>query len=237
MQPLKPFFYYFGSKWRLSAKYPKPKYDTIIEPFAGSAGYSCRYYDRKIILIEKNPIIVSIWDYLINVKTEEILSLPDIEPGQLISDLNICQEAKWLMGYWMGSVERNPANQPQALMIYSTKKRKWRWGKEIKTRLAEQVPKIRHWKVICADYSSAPPLQATWIIDPPYQGLKSCYPFNDIDFKKLAKFCKTRNGQVIVAENVGADWLPFKSVGYDAPSVNNVFTGKKKPRKEAIWIK
>jgi len=33
-------FSYFGSKARIGNKYPKPIYDTIIEPFAGAAGYS-----------------------------------------------------------------------------------------------------------------------------------------------------------------------------------------------------
>ena len=35
------FFSFFGSKVALAKNYPQPKYDAIVEPFAGSAGYSC----------------------------------------------------------------------------------------------------------------------------------------------------------------------------------------------------
>lgn len=34
-------FYYYGAKNLLSRYYPEPKHDIIIEPFAGSAAYSC----------------------------------------------------------------------------------------------------------------------------------------------------------------------------------------------------
>ena len=33
-------FYYYGRKKQIAKYYPEPKYDTIVEPFAGSAAYS-----------------------------------------------------------------------------------------------------------------------------------------------------------------------------------------------------
>jgi site-specific DNA-adenine methylase len=36
---MRPFFRYFGTKWRLAQKQPKAR-GTVREPFAGSAGYS-----------------------------------------------------------------------------------------------------------------------------------------------------------------------------------------------------
>ena len=33
-------FYYYGRKKQIIRHYPSPNYDTIIEPFAGSAAYS-----------------------------------------------------------------------------------------------------------------------------------------------------------------------------------------------------
>jgi hypothetical protein len=32
---LRPFWRYYGGKWRAAPRYPAPRYDTIIEPFAG----------------------------------------------------------------------------------------------------------------------------------------------------------------------------------------------------------
>ncbi len=48
------------------------------------------------------------------------------------------------------------------------------------------------------------------------------------NFNKLAKWCKERNGQVIVCENTKADWLDF------LPVVNNKGTRTTKTV-EAIW--
>lgn len=38
---------YFGSKVSVAHKYPPPKHDIIIEPFAGGAGYSLCYDEGK----------------------------------------------------------------------------------------------------------------------------------------------------------------------------------------------
>ena len=76
---LRPFFSYYGSKWRLAPKYSKPKFDTIIEPFAGSASYSLLYPKRKVKLIDLDDNICILWEYLINVKEKEIRALPLLE--------------------------------------------------------------------------------------------------------------------------------------------------------------
>lgn len=55
-------------------------------------------------------------------------------------------------------------------------------------------------RVACADYRQMPNVEATWYIDPPYDNRAgSYYVHADVD-------C----GQVIVCENEGATWLPFR---------------------------
>ena len=54
---LRPFIRYYGGKWRAAPLYPAPMHSTIIEPFAGAAGYSMRYPDRDVILVERYPVI------------------------------------------------------------------------------------------------------------------------------------------------------------------------------------
>lgn len=39
---LKPFWRYYGGKYRAAPRYPVPLHRTIVEPFAGAAGYSLR---------------------------------------------------------------------------------------------------------------------------------------------------------------------------------------------------
>jgi len=63
-----PFWHYFGGKWRAAPHYPAPRHRRIIEPFAGSAGYSMRHHEHDVVLVEKNPIIAEMWRYLIAVK-------------------------------------------------------------------------------------------------------------------------------------------------------------------------
>jgi site-specific DNA-adenine methylase len=55
LKKLKPFFCYYGGKWRAAPHYPAPEHDRIIEPFAGAAGYSMRYPQKRVALYEKDP--------------------------------------------------------------------------------------------------------------------------------------------------------------------------------------
>lgn len=53
-------FSYYGSKSKLVNLYPEPLHDTIIEPFAGSARYSLKYWDKDIYLIEKDITLIKV---------------------------------------------------------------------------------------------------------------------------------------------------------------------------------
>ena len=102
-KPLRPFFKYYGSKWSLAKHYKKPKSETIIEPFAGSACYSLHHWNKyEVWLNDLDDNIASLWSYLIKVKESEIKSLPLLKQGQSVDDLDVCKEAKILMGFWLG---------------------------------------------------------------------------------------------------------------------------------------
>ena len=51
-------FSYYGSKSKVVDLYPRPKFDKIIEPFAGSARYALKYFDRDVLLVDKYEVIV-----------------------------------------------------------------------------------------------------------------------------------------------------------------------------------
>jgi site-specific DNA-adenine methylase len=205
---LKPFFCYYGGKWRVAKRYPAPVNDTIIEPFAGAAGYSTRYYNKNVILYDIDPVICGVWDYLINVSVEELMSLPSTISH--IDDLNVCQEAKWLIGFWLNKGTTTPKKSPSLWMRQGLAPNSW-WGDGLKTKLAKQIEKIKHWKIVNSTYESIPDIQATWFVDPPYQGdAGQKYKCKFSDFENLANWCKNRSGQVIVCEQEGANWLPFQ---------------------------
>lgn len=218
MQPTKvrPFFGYYGGKWRDALKhYPPPEFDTIVEPFAGSAGYSLRYPDRRVILCEVDPILSGVWKYLTRVKPAEILSIPDLTPDQTLDDLKVCQEAKWLIGFWLNRGVSTPRRTPSRWMRDGIRPGCF-WGERVRVTIASQVGAIRHWKIRNCSYLDCPPApkRSTWFIDPPYQHAGRHYRFGSdlVDYNHLSTWCRSRNGQVIVCENSGADWLPFREL-------------------------
>ena len=212
-------FSYYGSKSKIVDYYPPPKHKRIIEPFAGSARYSLKYWQNDVLLVDKYPVIVGIWNYLIQATKADILALPDLKTGDNVDTFNISQEEKWLIGFCINGGSAQPKKTAKD---YNT------WG-EAKIRIADDVQKIKHWKVILGSYEDLENEEATWFIDPPYQFGGEWYvkSTKNIDFYKLAEWCQGRKGQVIVCENTKADWLPFK------PMVD--MQGAMYKTTEAIW--
>lgn len=104
-------FSYYGSKSRVVKFYPKPKYDRIIEPFAGSARYSLLYYDRDVTIVDKYEVVVKIWKWLQLCSPNDILSLPDLTTGMVLSDCNLCEEERLFLGMCAGIASTSPRNK------------------------------------------------------------------------------------------------------------------------------
>lgn len=213
MQQLRPFFGYYGGKWRDALKhYPEPEHETIVEPFAGSAGYSVRHANRRVILCELDPVLAAVWRYLIRVKAQEILSIPDLDPDGSVDDLKVCQEAKWLVGFWLNRGAASPRKSPSKWMREGIRPGSF-WGTRVRRTISSQVDAIRHWKVYECSYADCPTTRvATWFVDPPYETAGKHYRFGSeqLEYGALADWCRSRPGQVIVCENEGAKWLPFR---------------------------
>ena len=228
---LRPFFSYYGGKWRVAKKhYPAPQHNVIVEPFAGSAGYALRYADRQVILVERDPVVAAVWRYLIRVSAHEVLSLP-IEFDS-VDELSVCQEAKWLIGFWLNRGVSRPRKSPSRWMREGIRPGSF-WGEQVRARVAFQVQAIRHWMLIEGDYTKAPQMEATWFVDPPYQlaGKHYHHGSKDLDFEKLGQWCRAQRGQVLVCENEGADWLPF------APLADIRTARRGKRSREVLWVK
>lgn len=207
---LKLFFTYFGGKWRTAPHYPKPLHRTIIEPFAGSAGYACRYPEHDVILVEKNPKIAAVWRYLIAAKPADILRLPT--KVSHVDEIPGPDAARWLVGLWLNKGAAEPHMTPSRWVRDGIRPNS-SWGEVIRERIASQLGSIRHWQIIEADYSHAPRVSATWFIDPPYMSFGHRYPsrLGREDYRPLGEWCRGLPGQVIVCEQAGADWLPFRT--------------------------
>lgn len=207
---LQPFFTYFGGKWRVAKHYPAPTKATLIEPFAGSAGFSLHYPHLKVKLFDKDPNICGVWNFLIRAKESEILALPlAIKDTR---ELSLIPEAKALIGFWLNKGMTSPCNVPSKWMrdhAQDTSRKNTYWGEGVRARIAGQLQYIRHWTVQNQSYADIDNQDATWFIDPPYHVSGARYRFNKIDFAHLGEWCRSRTGQVVVCEQAGASWLPF----------------------------
>ena len=228
-----PFWRYYGGKYRAAPLYPAPRHKTIIEPFAGAAGYSLRYAHHDVLLIDANEKVCGVWDYLIHASAAEILALPDLERGSGVDAIDAPQEARWLMGFWCGAGAQTPRNSPSPWSVRDDKQDTW--NTVGRARCARQVESIRHWRIQHGTYRDAPDIDATWFVDPPYQGRAGAsYPngSKSIDFADLGDWCRSRTGHTMVCEGPDADWLPFEPLAQLLGTNGTKRTGKSV---EVIW--
>ena len=215
---LEPFWRYYGGKWRAAPRYPAPAPAPLGEPFAGAAGYSLRYYDKRVILVEKYPVVAEIWRYLIGARSEEVLSIPLVEHVDELPS-RVPEGARWLVGFAMNAAVTSPRSSLSAgRKRLREKGRNYEgWSEMQRARVARQVDAIKHWKVFELGYEETGSFnpRATWFVDPPYKrsGVHYVHSSKSIDYAHLADYCRSRRGQVIVLEEEGADWLPFRAFG------------------------
>lgn len=206
-------FYYFGGKTIMARRYDAPQFPTIVEPFAGSASYSM-YHARqasRIVLIEKDERVIELWERLLRMTPEQVLAIRVPEAGERIRDF-LYMTAATSNAIANTSHMKTTDRQPRAIRV-------------MLHRIARTLPLVQgKIKVRQGDYRDAPDIEATWFIDPPYQvtgqaskttrfpqgmgyapGCKS----SDLDYGELAEWCRSRQGQIVVCEQEGADWLPF----------------------------
>lgn len=229
MKRLPPLLSYYGSKYTLAPRYPHPQHRQIIEPFAGGASYSLCHAEHDVLLVDKYEKLIAVWQYLIAASPSEILSIPLLGHDETVDDLAVCQEARWLVGWWLNIAVASPRKRmskwgrvPDA-RTGKPRVRVEMWGERCRERIASTVPHIKHWRAVCADYANLDIAQpATWFVDPPYQlaGKHYVHGSKGIDFAALGAWCASLSGQVLVCENAGASWLPFQPFAVGASSRN-----------------
>lgn len=199
---------YYGAKTNVVHLYPPPKYGKIIEPFAGTARYALKYWDREVLLVDKYDVIIKIWKWLQRCSPKDVLSLPRrIKPKESIESFKFdCEEAKMLMGFLISYGVEKPR-------VNATDKHLHRpnFVNFSLMRIAANLFKIKHWQFLNDSYENVPNETATWFIDPPYQFGGHSYVHNNksIDFGQLGAWSRSRIGQVIVCESDKADWMDF----------------------------
>ena len=215
-------FSYYGSKSKIVNYYPPPKFDKIIEPFAGSARYSLKYWQNEVLLVDKYPIIIDVWHYLQNASENDILKLPKLKAGENLNNFDLTNIEKLFLGFVIVGGLESPR-------LKCGNFRGNQYQDRILKKIANNLFKIKHWKIIEGNYENIDNIEATWFIDAPYQFGGHSYKHSNkqLNFAELSEWCKSRNGQSIVCENSKADWMNFKPIIEMVGSIHKTT--------EAIW--
>lgn len=213
-------FSYYGGKSKIANNYPLPRFQTIIEPFAGAAAYSLLYSDRSVLLNDLDPTIVKIWKYLRSAPKARIQNLPELGWGDTLKRYDLTEAERLLLGFAVNRGVSRPCN------IVT----EWSWMNDTIRVMKKRILRsnIRHWSILRGSYDSLPNIIATWFVDPPYQFARGSYSYDNIDYQLLAEWCRTRRGQVIVCEGNGANWLPF------SPLIRH--KGQRRVQSELIYV-
>jgi hypothetical protein len=207
-----PLFKWFGSKWSSSKHYPAPKHDIIIEPFAGSAGYSLRHCEKAVVLAERDIHIRRLWWWLITEANEsDIRELPiDIPEGTDIRELGLSLGQSLLIKSW-----QRTNNVGDCWTVSSWGNKPGQWTANTRARVASEFHQIKHWKVVEDGMTLLVQDEPrTWFVDPPYQ-FNYQYRSEPLEYSDLASRIHNLRGQVIVCEAIcqktgeRPTWLPF----------------------------
>lgn len=207
-------FAYYGAKHGLAPKYPRPQYNTIIEPFAGSAGYSVRWASdsTRVILYDIDPAVVELWHRVQKITMAELNAITrHVEHDETTDDPLVAASA--------GGSGLKSALEGKTGAITPRMRKDW---PQVRRRIWRALPRVSNWEIRHGTYDEAPNIEATWFVDPPYSvhdlgytnlahasGNAYRYGSSDINFKHLGDWCQSRTGQIIVCEQHPADWLPF----------------------------
>lgn len=207
-----PLFKWFGSKWLSSRIYPPPEHDTVLEPFAGSAGYSLRHHEKKIVIWEADPNLNALWSWLIkDASTADVLEIPiGIPEGTEIAALELSRGQSLLLKHW-----QRTNNVGDCWTISPWGNKPGQWTANTRARVAEELHAVKHWKL----ENVRPDRPGTYFIDPPYfYNYRYRFKKDGFDYAALVEKIKLipRRSQIIVCEaacqKTGRvpDYLPFK---------------------------
>ena len=223
-----PMFPYFGAKHGLASTYPRPRYDTIVEPFAGAAGYSTHWANGHTVIVNDiDQGVLSSWQMLQTLTVEEIRDYLTVEAAKDRTFEPMIAATGGSSAWAMTRTGTDRAVTP-------------RMRKDVPgtiARIERALAKPTVWQLREGSYLDLPDIEATWFIDPPYQPLASMagdgyvHGASGIDYDELADWCQSRRGQVIVCEQSPAEWLPFTD---HRNQHNGDHTGGKR-RLEVVW--
>jgi site-specific DNA-adenine methylase len=226
-------FAYYGAKHGLARSYPPPAFGTIIEPFAGAAGYSVFWAtpQHTVKLFDKDERVVDLWRDLM------------FDTAGLVSELDT-QIKTGVVRHPILTIMRGGTTE-RLSGRRSEKVNDWLIGNwsSVRRRILKVAPLIAGWTIQQCDYRDIPNERATWFIDPPYQPFLtdagSLYRegSDGIRYDELSTWSQSRTGQVIVCEQEPAKWLPFRPLKRQNAQATNTSGRGSQARTEVVWTR
>lgn len=223
-------FAYFGAKHRFARYYPPPAHNRIIEPFAGSAGYSVYWATpfHKVMLVDSDPLVIDMWLALQDANITEVL---DEAEAQLTED-RVTSPFIYSIGGGLTRVKPGGSAKTSEMM-----RNMW---PGIRRRIEAVLPMVRRWDIYHADYQDLVyPPESTIFVDAPYQPktpgtAAHRYGEKRLDYGVLADWVIDRSdwSQMIVCEQGDADWLPFEVLQSHRTRMRK---NDPQPRTEVMW--
>ena len=190
-----PLFKWFGSKWLSSRIYPSPEHDVIFEPYAGSAGYSLRNHEKRVVLWEDEAQLKALWRWLIkDATTSSVLDIPiNLREGTDIRKLGLLDGQALLLKMW-----QRTNNVGNCWTISPWGNKPGQWTANTRARVAEELHAVKHWRLRRIEFDRS----GTYFIDPPYF-YNYRYRFEEaFDHKTLVERIRAipKSSQIIVCE-------------------------------------
>lgn len=237
-----PLFKWFGSKWLSAKTLPAPKYDHIVEPFGGGAGYSLRHVEHDVLICESDPHLSKLWPWLIGEATEALIrDIPiGIPIGTDIRTMGLSEGQALLLKNW-----QRTNNVGDCWTISPWGNKPGQWTANCRARVAEEVGAIKHWRFetdgmrVMRSSVELGAESSTWFVDPMYRYNYQYRQSKGHDYDELGTIAQLLPGQVIVCEAVCSktgkvpDWLPFVHFGDRITSRRKV--DQNHHSKELIW--
>jgi len=209
----------------------------IIEPFAGGASYSLAHHEHQVWLNDIDGAVAAIWNFIIHSLGSGSAEIPsefmqNVKQGDKVSKMPGAES--WPLGLLrLIQSEANVGTQGATGIHDQVTKFAVPTIKRLPAKMAYWAPRVAHWRITQCDYRDLPNLEATWFMDPPYNNAAGQrYRHHGIDYAELAEWCRSRRGQVIVCEQVGATWLPFEDL---APRQGVRSRYQKSETREVVW--
>jgi hypothetical protein len=107
-------------------------------------------------------VVYGVWKFLQKASPTELLRLPSNISHVDELPPRVCEEAKALIGFWFNHGLPSPALR-RSNWARNPRYAAFFWSETIKLRLASQVNRIRHWKILEDTWDRAPDIEALGI--------------------------------------------------------------------------